>query len=219
MSVAVAITDDHLLFRKGMIRLINEFGDMQITLEAENGRVLLEKLTTCKNGLPDDVLLLDISMPEMNGMETFTAIRHLFPRIRIIMLSMHQDERRILHVIESGVNGYLLKDAAPEELKKTISMVMENEYYFDEHIALIMQRGLRSKRHRSVIEEASGLTAREKEILQLICMEYTTTEIARQLFISERTAEGHRNHLLLKTGAKNTAGLVAFAVKHCLVSF
>ena len=216
MPIAIAITDDHLLFRKGMIRLINEFDNMEICLEAENGNTLLEKLAVPENRLPD-ILLLDFSMPDMSGMDVYNEVRNRFPGIRTIMLSMHQDEMHVITMIESGVNGYLIKNSEPEELKTAIFMVMEKGYYFNEKIMLIMQRGLFSKKHRKVIEGGLDLTAREKEVLQLICKEYTTIEIARKLYISERTAEGHRNHLLLKTGAKNTAGLVLFAVKNYIV--
>jgi DNA-binding NarL/FixJ family response regulator len=218
MPIAIAIADDHLLFRKGLIRLISEFKNVDIILEAENGKILLEQLS-CKQCRPPDIVLLDISMPEMNGIETYGEIRARWPSIRTIMLSMHQDEKHILLMIELGVNGYLIKSAEPEEVRTAIVTVMEKEYYFNEQVAMIMQRGLFSKKHRKAVEGALGLTQREQEVLRMICKEYTTVEIAQKLFISERTAEGHRNHLLMKTGAKNTAGLVLFAVKNYIVSF
>jgi DNA-binding NarL/FixJ family response regulator len=218
MFVTIAIADDHILFRKGMIQLIQTFENMKVIVEAENGKTLLERLELLAYGLPH-VLLLDISMPEMNGIDAFLAIRKKYPGIKTIMLSMHKDESHIITMIKMGVNGYLVKNADPEEVKSAILKVMETEYYFNESTMLTMQKGLFKKKHELTIDYASDLTDREREVLRLICKELTTAEIAGQLFLSRRTVDGHRNNLLLKTGARNTAGLVLFAVKANIVSF
>jgi DNA-binding NarL/FixJ family response regulator len=210
--INVAIADDQLLFRKGMIALANDFSNMRIVMEAENGKDLLEQLEN--KGIAVQVLLLDISMPDMNGVETINELHQRFPNIKVIILSIHSDEMLIAKMIESGANGYLVKNAQPEEVRLAIETVVEKDFYFNDQTLQAMRKGLQSKRKKITLNAVDSLTSREKEVLELICKEYTTPEIARKLYISERTVDGHRNNLILKTGARNTAGLVVFAMKN-----
>lgn len=215
IMIHVAIADDQLLFRKGMMALTSEFADITIVLDAENGMDLLEQLGNTE--LPVEVVLLDISMPGMNGIETIRELQQKYPHIKVIILSIHSDENLIAKMIESGANGYLVKNAEPGEVKLAIQTVAEKDFYFNEETLKAMKKALQSKRKKFTLNAADSLTAREKEVLQLICREYTTPEIARELFISDRTVDGHRNNLILKTGARNTAGLVVFAMKNNMV--
>ncbi len=212
-SITVAIADDHNLFRKGIISLLEENPKVKVVYEAGNGAELLHLLNN-----PDtfpDVVLLDIEMPVMDGMEAQKKIKKLYPEMKVIILTMRDDEQFILYMISEGVNGYLLKDAEPEELEKAIEKVVVNDFYFPDSMAKLLVRNIGRK--RPVNHELPEFTERELEVLELICREHTATEIAEKLSISPRTAEGHRSNLLEKSGSKNIAGLVVFALKNNLV--
>ena len=162
-----------------------------------------------------DVILLDLRMPVMDGVEAQQKIRKLYPDIKVIIVTMEDDEQYILHLINEGVNGYLLKNADPDEVELAIQKVVEKGFYFSEDISKLVMKGLVSKdKHDMSI--VLDLNEREVEILKLICKEFTAAEIADKLNLSVRTIEGYRQKLLEKSGAKNMAGLVVFAIKHNL---
>ena len=210
--IHVAIADDEGLFRRGMRELLDDGEHIHFCMEAGNGIELLEQLE--KSPIQPDVLLLDISMPQMNGLETFDHVREKYPAIRILILSILYNHNYIFTFIEKGANGYLSKNAEPEEVEKAIYAVMKNDFYFNEDTFRIMYKNCSGALHRPHTAPAVSLTEREKEVLKLICNEDTAEEIAKKLFLSRRTVEGHRNNLLLKTGARNIAGLVVYAIKH-----
>ncbi len=216
--IKLAICDDQVLFLRGLKYIISDFDNIEITLEATNGEDLLKKIPTS----PPDVILLDMKMPGLDGIEVTKRIKADFPNIKIILLTMYDDERLISHVMEIGANGYLLKNEEPEVLKSAIESVFNKDLYFNDYVAKALVKSLKSKENSlpSFSNNSSpplNLTAREMEILQLICQEMTTAEMAKQLFISARTVEGHRKNLMEKTGVRNTAGLVIFAVRNKLV--
>jgi DNA-binding NarL/FixJ family response regulator len=216
-TISVAIADDHLLFCKGLVNIINSFSGMEVILEAENGKHLVDQLAVCKN--KPDVILMDLKMPVMGGIEASKIIQELHPDIKIIVLSMFDEDQYILNMMSSGVNGYLLKDTEPEELAKAIKMVFTSGYYFSEHVIQVMHKGLINKAHSLPETDAPAVnfSDRERQILELICNENTTKEIADKIFLSPRTIEGYRKSMLEKTGTKNTAGLVIFAIKNHLI--
>ena len=215
--IHVAIADDQMLFRKGMIALVDGFTDMRITLEADNGQVLLNQLATA-NPQPD-VVLLDLSMPELNGVETAKRIHQHHPTLKIIILSVYGEDRFVTHLMDLGVNAYLFKNAEPVEVERAIRDVVEKEFYFNETFLTAMKNRLLVRKPRRLLTEAlpTTLTTRETEVLDLICKQYTAPEIANKLHLSIRTVDGHRANLLEKTGARNTAGLVIFALKNDLL--
>jgi DNA-binding NarL/FixJ family response regulator len=216
MYINVAIADDQKLFRKGVISLVNSFESVQIIFEAENGKQLLDQLNN--EALKPDIILLDLSMPEMNGLDALKAIKEIYPGIRVIILTIHEAEHHVLATIQAGANGYLAKNAEPEEVEKAIREVYKNDFYFTLPMLEIMRKGLTKKPQTpNLREDSDNLTQREKEVLQLICKQYSSVEIAKKLFLSNRTVEGHRNNLLTKTGSRNTAGLVLYALKHKLI--
>jgi DNA-binding NarL/FixJ family response regulator len=212
--IHIAIADDQSLFRKGIISLLNTFTDMKVVAEADNGEELLERLAVTEQ--PVHVCLLDINMPHLNGIETMKALRNSYPHIKNVILTVHEEDKYINKLIEEGANAYLAKNTSPAELEKAITTVVSHDYYFNENTIRAMHSHVQGKKQRISLQPADELTAREKEILELICREYTTPEIAAKLFISERTVDGHRNNLLLKTRCRNTAGLVLFAIKYDL---
>ncbi len=214
--IQIAIADDQLLFRKGMIGLLNSIKDFKVIIDAENGEDLLKKIAASED--ITDVVLLDINMPVLNGLETLSKIKHTYPFIKCIMLTVHEEEKYIVKLIDAGANAYLPKNTEPEELEKAIQTVIEKDFYFNDRTIEAMRNGFKYDKPKISLDVTDAITTREKEILHLICKEYTAAEMAAELFISERTVNGHRNNLLQKAGCKNTAGLVVFAIKHNLYS-
>lgn len=216
MPVRVAIADDHVLFRKGLITILELDDDLEVIYDADNGEELIKKL----EAQVPEVILMDLKMPVMDGMEATKLIKAKYPEVKILILSMYDEEKFIIHCLELGANGYLLKNTDPDEVVKAIHTVVEKDFYFNNHISTVMLKGLNQKtraKGKPQFDNSVELTKREREILELICKELTTPEMAEKLFISNRTVEGHRKNLLEKTGAKNTAGLVVFALKNELV--
>ncbi len=209
-KIDIIITDDHNLFRKGMKALISDFEFVENIDEASNGEELL-KLLASKTKLPD-VILLDLKMPVMDGVTAQAQIKKLYPSINVIIITMEDDEQFILHMIGEGVNGYLLKNAEPEEVETALLKVIEKGFYFPDNIAVVIYKKMAKKEKDTVIFNP-GYTERELEILTLICKDYTNAEIADAFNVSLRTAEGYRQKVLEKSGAKSMAGLVVNAIK------
>jgi len=160
-----------------------------------------------------------MEMPGMDGIELNEILHKKFPSIKVIVLSVHANERLIARMIEAGASGYLIKNCDKEELLSAIHSVMSTGHYINAQVIKAIQHmaGKKNKRLKNISHIDIELSEREKEILSLICKEYSNADIAEKLFISIRTVEGHRNNLLMKTGCKNTAGLVVFALKNQLV--
>jgi DNA-binding NarL/FixJ family response regulator len=214
--INIAIADDEALFRSGISMLLQD-DDISVVLEAEHGQDLLDKLQAASE-IPD-VLLLDLNMPVLNGIEAAKTIRETYPDLKIIILSSHYSKAFITNMLEIGAAAYLAKNASPDEMELTIREVYAKGFYYDQHIMEVIRENMMNKTRppKSSASFAISLTQREQEILQLICEEKTTPEIAEQLFISRRTVEGHRNNLLSKLGCRNTAGLVVVAIQENLV--
>ncbi|MBK8340586.1 MAG: response regulator transcription factor [Flavobacteriales bacterium] len=207
--IKLALADDQVLFRRGLTMLLRDLPDVQVVFECSNGE---ELLTGLKNNAVD-VVLLDLEMPVLNGMDTMKRMREEFPRVKVIVLSMHSEEKFIVHLMELGANGYVLKTAEPDEIEDAIHAVATTGYHFSPMVSRVMLHGLvKKEKLRPTFDEVDPLTERELDVLRLICQELTTTEIAGKLFLSPRTVEGHRNNILQKTGARNTAGLVVYAM-------
>lgn len=212
-NISVVIADDHKLFRKGIRSLLEEFHFVGKIYEAGNGLELLQLLKLL-DSLPQ-VILLDIQMPVMDGIEAHKRIRKLYPQMKVIIITMEDDEQFITYMISEGVNGYLLKNAEPEELEEAIQKVYINDFYFPADMSRLVLKSAATKKIET--QSLPELSEREIEVLELICKEHTASEIAEKLGISPRTVEGHRRKLIEKSGVKNIAGLVVFAVKNKLV--
>lgn len=214
MQINIGVTDDQTLFRKGMVSLLNNYTDFNVLWEASNGLEAIKELK--QHPAETDIMLLDLNMPEMDGMEAMKRVRESFPDQKVIILSIHEEERFIIKLIELGANSYLMKSASPEEVEKTIRLTIEKGFYFNDRISKMLFDNVSGVRKRTSL--TTDFTKREQEVLQFICEEFSTKDIAKKLFISERTVEGHRNNLILKTNVKNTAGLVIYAVKNNLIN-
>ena len=210
-KINIIITDDHKLFRKGIIALLEDFDFVGEINEASNGVELLDLLAGMKT-LPD-VILLDLRMPVMDGVEAQQKMRLLYPDIKVIILTMEDDEQYILHLISEGVNGYLLKNADPDEMELALQKVFENGFYFSDDISSMVMKNLKKKEKAETVFNPD-FNERDLEVLKLICKEYTNAEIAKAFSVSIRTAEGYRQKLVDKSGAKNIAGLVVLALKY-----
>jgi DNA-binding NarL/FixJ family response regulator len=212
--IRVGIADDHKIFRKGVILSLRQYTNISFVLEAENGEDLLQQL---ENDQPD-LVLLDLRMPGKDGIETTKEISKKYPQIKILIITMFEDERFVSHLMENGANGYLLKNAEPAEIKKAIMEAMVKGYYLNNFVnrVLLKKSTARIKNAPSLNNEII-LSDKEKEVVSLICREYTASEIADKMSISPRTVESIKDRLMERFGLKNTAGLVFFAVKNELI--
>ncbi len=215
--ISIALADDEALFRRGMNFLIEDFEGMEVVWEVGNGQELLDKLGEVKN-LPD-VLLLDLNMPEINGIEAAKIMREQYPDLRIVVLSSYFQKSFIVNMIEIGAASYLPKNTEPDEMERTIREVVHNGFFYTQPVMEVIRQSMMDKsRPKEPASFQVEITNREREILQLICDQYTTSEIAKKLYISPRTVDGHRNNMLQKFGCRNTAGLVVYALQNKLVS-
>ena len=211
--IRVAIADDHALFRAGVKTSLSSRKDIQMVAEAENGMQLLNLL----KHITPDIILLDIQMPIMDGLTTLPEIKRLYPEIKVVMLSMHNDHSVITRMMEIGANSYLTKDSDSEMIYQAIRTCYEQEFYFNDLTNKALLNGLRMK--RPVEQEMPDVSLNDKEvtILKLMCEEKSTREIASAVDLSPRTVEAIRDKLKTKTGAKSLAGLIMYAVKAGIV--
>ncbi|HRN37510.1 MAG TPA: response regulator transcription factor [Flavobacteriales bacterium] len=208
-KIKLALVDDQVMFRRGLAMLLHDMPDVEVVFECANGKELLTGL----KGNAIDLVLLDLEMPVMNGVEAMRAVKEKHPEVKIIVLSMHSDGKRILQLMELGANGYVPKTAEPDEIENAIRAVAASGYHFSELVSRAMLLKLVRKKHvKPVYNDLDPLTERELEVVRLICQELTTTEIAGRLILSPRTVEGYRNNILQKTGARNSAGIAVYAM-------
>lgn len=212
--ISYIIADDHKIFRQGLKMSLVDDHKLKCIGEAGNGLELLEMLQSKKA----EVILLDLKMPEMDGVEALKILKEQYPDLKIIVLTMFEEEHFILHMMESGANAYLLKNAEAQEIKMAIHSVFENEYYFNDLVNTTLLRKVVQQKKAPRFKEEIKLNDRETEVLQLICQEFTAAEIGQKVFLSTRTIEGIRSALLEKIGVRNTAGLVMYAVKNGIVA-
>jgi two-component system response regulator NreC len=215
-EIKIAIADDQAIFRQGLVNLVGGFDRVKVLFSAENGRELLEQLPFNK----PDLVLLDFRMPELNGLDTAKIIRDQFVGIRVLILSMYDDQEFVETAIENGAHGYLSKDDEPEEIARAIYSTIETGYYLNDRTSkMLIGKMINQGTMKPVFRAPNAdFTKIELEILDLICSELTTQEIADKLCKSKRTIESSRTLMMQKIGARNVVGLVMYAVKNKLVS-
>lgn len=214
MKYTVAITDDHLLIAKALSGIVESFEDFEVLFEASNGQVLIEKMKNTQ-ALPD-IVLLDISMPVMDGFETAQWIKTNHEQILVLALSMQDDEHALIKMIKSGARGYLHKNAHPAELEKALKMLIKNGFYYPDWATGKILSNISGQNNSKDI--LSVITDREKEFLQYAITELTYKEIAENMHCSTRTVEGYRNALFEKLDLRTRTGLVVYAIKHGIVN-
>lgn len=208
-KLKIYLVDDHNLFREGLKFLLSNCDYISKIHEAQNGKELLNNLLITK----PDIILMDIEMPVLNGIETTKQALNLFPETKVIALSMYANENFYSEMIEAGAKGFLLKNSKFEDVQKAIIDVYEGKNFFSTEILDSIIRNLNQNKPKIKNQE---ITEREVEILYNICKGLSNHEIADYLYISKRTVDKHRENLLLKTQSKNTAGLVVYAIKNKL---
>jgi len=210
----VAMADDHNMLRSALAQMIEGFGDYKVVVQASNGKDLLEKLARMER---PDLLLLDISMPEMNGIETAKQISRYYPEIKMIALSMMDNEMSVVSMIKNGARGYVLKDAEPAQLKEALTNVLKIGYHFSEKVTGRMVHSLQQDNSKAE-KNTPELSERETAFCTLACTELTYKEIADKMGVSPRTVDGYRDGLFEKLGLKSRVGLAMYAVKEGMVS-
>jgi len=208
----IALVDDHVLLRTGLANLLRDL-DFTILVEANNGDDFIEKL---KGQLLPEVVLLDVNMPQKDGFETALWLKKNHPDVKILALSMYDDEYAIIKMLQNGAKGYILKDSDPTELKRAINALLTKGFYYSELITGSLIHTI-SQKDEDNNPNVSGLNARELEFLKLGCSEMTYKEIADKMCVSPRTVDGYRDDLFDKLGVKSRVGLVLFAIKNGIV--
>jgi DNA-binding NarL/FixJ family response regulator len=218
-NIYTGLVEDQALFREGMKAIIGTWQGMEVVFESADGHSVLNKLKECP--FIPDVMLVDLSLPpdgqkEYSGLQVTQNLTKFYPNMKILILSVHDDENFINQLIECGAHGYLVKDSDPQEVRDAIIAVYNKGSYINE-------RALKALQHKVVKKTKNRLadvpiTRREEEILQLVCKQYTAEEIAQELYISVKTVNGHRTNLLQKTGSRNVTGLVLYAIRNNIVT-
>ena len=216
--IKIVLVDDEALFRNGIKFILDREPNFNVVFEASNGQELLDYLKLTSS-LPD-IILMDLKMPVLNGVETIKILNSSYPELKVIALSSYDTKSFIINMINEGVSSYIIKNSTPKEMIETINKVQKKGFHYNELTFKIINDEKKNKNHsvtKSVLDP-DFLTNRENEILELICLEFNNHEIAEKLGVSSRTIEVHRSNLMEKTKSKNVAGLVVFAIQNNLIS-
>ncbi|MDR6300659.1 response regulator transcription factor [Mesonia maritima] len=209
----IAIADDHQLFRKSLILLVNSYEEMEVVIEASNGEELLEELKITEV----DIVLIDLQMPIMDGFATIPEINKNYQKVKILVLTLLNDMVTIKKIMELGVQGYFTKNTNPQELKKAILKLSNDGFHFEKKLASIIENVVNASNKKPSI--SINFTEREMEVLILTTKEYCGTEIAQRMNISPRTVEKHKRNLMDKTDSRNFIGVIIYAFLHKQLSF
>lgn len=212
-KIKLFILDDHQMMIDGIKALLKNEKQFEIVGEATRA---MQALTMLETTFPD-IIITDIQMPEMNGIEFTRTVKKKFPAIKVLVLSMSGEEGMISDMLDAGISGYVIKNTGREELKTALAKIAEGEVFFSEAVAAEMMRAYQNNKKRGIEDEMINLTTREKEIIKLIAMEYSNAKIGETLFISERTVETHRKNIFRKTKTKGVIGLIKFAIEQKLI--
>ena len=207
--IKVIVVDDHQIFIDGLKALIDGFEDIEIVSEANDGVDLIDRLTKIKA----DIILMDINMPRMNGIEATKLVLDKYPEIKVLMLTMHDSKEYIEKLLKAGAHGYILKNTGKEELYEAISTIVKGDNFYSAAVTKSIMDSMQKKKAVTKKLNNIELTSREKEVLVLIAQEFTTNEIAEKLFISHHTVESHRKNLISKLQVRGVSGLVKYAIQ------
>jgi DNA-binding NarL/FixJ family response regulator len=219
VPIRVLLADDHVLMRRGMRSWLQSMPGVEVVGEAGDGREALRQIAKVR----PDVVLMDVGMPGLNGLDATARVTKDFPRVRVLILSMHANEEYVLQALRAGAGGYLLKDAEPEELEVALKAVGRGKTYLSPTVSqgmisdYLRRVGAAAVGDAPAADESSPLTARQREILQLVAEGHTTKKIAALLYLSEKTVESHRLRLMRQLNIHDIAGLVRYAIRTGLV--
>jgi DNA-binding NarL/FixJ family response regulator len=213
-TIKIILADDHRIFRKGLKALFSEKKNIEVLAEADNGDEALEATKKYK----PEIVVMDIAMPKMDGIEATRQIRERFPDTEVVVLSMHAKKAYIDQVLKAGAKGYVLKDSDEENLLSAIDTVHNGGYYLDSPIAdQVLSDYFRDKSKREIKEQSDPLSEREKEVLRLLAEGHSNQEVADTLYISRKTVENHRANIIRKTGIQGQVGLTKYAARIGLI--
>jgi DNA-binding NarL/FixJ family response regulator len=214
-KIQIAIADDYEVFREGLKKCIANDSSLEIILEAENGKELIDGF---KKSIPD-VVIMDLKMPVMDGMAATQIIRKDFPGVKVLVVSMYGEEKFIIHLMDIGANGYLLKNAEPEEIRRSIYAVHENGYYFNDTVnPALLKKLSKNNGIKPYFNDNIKLSEQEHRALKLICYEKTIEEIAKEMHIGPAEAGAIQQQLIEKIGVRNRAGLMMYAIKNGIIT-
>lgn len=212
MKHSIVIVDDHILIAKALGSIMSNFADFQVLYECENGKELQDKFAT-KENIPS-IVLLDVSMPVMNGFETSKWLRESHPNVLVLALSMQDDEQSLIKMIKNGARGYLLKNVSPAELETALKTIINNGYYYPEWASsIVFSNMMNNSPSLTMTAPSLDLSEREKEFLKLCITDMSYKEISEKMFCSPRTIESYRNSLCEKLNIKTRVGLAVYAIK------
>ena len=220
-KIKIGIAEDQALFRRGIVSLLDSYENFSVIVEAENGKDLIEEYSLIENsqdGKLPDITILDLRMPVMDGIKTTEYLKKNHPDSKVIIISAHDDEDIIVHLYERGANAFIDKNAEPEEVELAIKSVIENDFYFNEAAKKALDDASAPNSEAIHFTIVDKLSSREVDVLRLLCKAKSSQDISEELSISKRTVDNHRNKLLQKTGAKNSTGLVLFAIQTNLIN-
>jgi two-component system invasion response regulator UvrY len=215
-DIKVALVDDHILLRSALASLINRFDECTVVIEVSNGNELVEKL---QPGLTPDVILLDLNMPKMDGMETAQWLQQNRPEIHILMLTMYDSEIALIRLLQAGVKGFLKKDIHPDELRFAIQSVMQSGFYYSHNATGKLVNLFRKQSENSIAFGKNQLSKSDIDFLKLASTELTYKEIAQQMKLNPRAVDNLRDSLFQRLAVKSRVGLVMYGIKHGLVTF
>lgn len=210
-TIELMLVDDHELVLKGLKSMLEQQEGIRIVAEAGNGREALDLL----GHVQPDMVITDLKMPEMTGIELTRQIKERYPQIKVLVLTLFKDREYVHAILDAEAEGYLLKNVGQTELLHAIKHILNHGTYYSQEIVSILKTDIKSRQNKS--EVMQELSRREMEILSLICQEYSSHEIAEKLFISKATVDVHRKNILQKTGARNLVGLIRFAIQTGIV--
>ena len=214
-KTSVALVDDHTLLRNSLAASVRNYDDYDVTLEANNGKQFIKGLQP--DALPD-IVLLDINMPDMDGYETASWLRQNYPEVKVLALSMYDNEQHVIRMIKNGARGYILKDVDASEFKMALDAVNQKGYYYSDVVTGKLVHAMnKSEEEDQSISTLVKLNQRELQFLKLVCTELTYREIAKKMFLSPRTIDGYRDDLFDKLKVKTRVGLVMYAIKNGIV--
>jgi two-component system invasion response regulator UvrY len=213
----VAVVDDHVLLRNGLASLIGNFDNYTVLFEADNGK---DCLASIRSGKVPDILLLDINMPVMDGFQTSALLKQEYPGVRILALSMYDDDNSIIRMLQNGAKGYILKDSEAIELKNALDSICRKGYYYTEMVTGKLIHAVNQSDGNDPLNMLSrevALSDRDREFLRLVCTELTYKEIADRMLLSPRTIDGYRDSLFDRLGIRTRVGLAMYAIKNGIV--
>jgi len=214
-TTAVALVDDHALIRNGLAGLINTFEGYKVLFQASNGQEFTDVL---KSATLPDLVLMDINMPKKDGYETTLWLRNNYPNVKVLALSMYDNESAIIRMLKCGARGYILKDAEPGDLKRALDDIINKGFFYSDLVTGHLIHTMQNMDDSAEIRTTFNLSDREVEFLKLICTELTYKEIADKMFVSPRTVDGYRDALCDKLNVKTRVGLVIYAIKNNIVN-